>query len=268
MQEYNSIDQRLHLLCQILAKVTANFIPEKEYYSHTNLAFDPMGKRFLCRWIDTGTGKITLSLNLTTFSFQWVNEGLNVIKEVSIPGKTPIQLESEIETSLQQVGIKSTDLPLELKYEIEQYPFIHVPFKQFNEDALNSWMYYRTLANEACDGLLKFLNDDGAVRIWPHHFDSGIYIEIDGKIGLGFGLAMKDSMVNSPYFYLSGYPLKDQVEMANLPTLNLGKWYTGDWKGAVLPIGAIDKMNVHERSIGIHLFIQQAFGWYQSAYLS
>lgn len=45
MLEYINVDQHLHLLCQIQARVAANLIPGKEDYSHTNLAFDPIGKR-------------------------------------------------------------------------------------------------------------------------------------------------------------------------------------------------------------------------------
>ena len=120
MQEYINVDQRIHLLCQILAKVTANFVPEAADYSHTNLAFDPIGKRIHTRWINVEKGRIFLSLDLAEFSFHWINDGLAILETISISEKTLVQLEREIQSSLHKVGINSSELPVETKYEIEE----------------------------------------------------------------------------------------------------------------------------------------------------
>lgn len=262
MQEYINVDQRLHLLCQILAKVTANLIPEESDYSHTNLSFDPIGNRIITRWIKIENSKICLALNLNKYSFQWINDGFQVIKNIFISGKTLTQLENEIQSSLSIVGINSKELLINLKYEIEKYSFIDMPFEVLNKESLDLWIYYRSLANAACDELLRYINAKEEVRIWPHHFDTGIYKDITSNLGVGFGLAMKDNLVDSPYFYLSGYAQKGKPAMKNLPKLEYGFWETGDWKGAVLSLSQLNKLDRPKRKVVLKEFIKRTLSWY------
>lgn len=262
MQEYINVEQRLHFLCQILTKVTANLIPEEADYSHTNLSFDPIGNRILSRWIDIQNSKIYLALDLNDFSFKWINDGFQIIKSISIPGKTSAQVENEIQSSLQMVGINSGGLPIGLKYEIEKYPFTNTAFDVVNKESLDLWIYYRTLANEACDELLKFINTEEEVRIWPHHFDTGIYKEVTANLGIGFGLAMADKLVDSPYFYISGYAQKGESAMKNLPKLEYGFWETGNWKGAILSLSQLDKLDLVNRKRALRAFIKKTLTWY------
>lgn len=262
MQEYNSIDQRLHLLCQILAKVAANHVPDKEDYSHTNLGFDTLRKRIQTRWIKITGERIFLAIDLDDFSFVWVNETLETINSISIHGKTLTQLENEVLDSLHHIGIKSEGFSIDLKYNIAEYTFIHEPFGHLEEKALNSWISYRKLANEVCGELLGAVNTAEEIRIWPHHFDTGIYTEIDKKLGIGFALAMKDGLVDAPYFYMSGYGLKHEINMDNLPDLSSGTWKSGDWKGAVLSLSDLDKLAVDKRIEIVSYFITQTLDWY------
>jgi len=118
------------------------------------------------------------------------------------------------------------------------------------------WNEYRSLANVACDLLLGFLQDDGEVRIWPHHFDTGTYLEVTSEISLGFGLAMEDSMVGAPYFYFSGYGLNgNEIEYSKMTPPSVGKWViTEHWKGAVLPLSdltenAYDKIAIYIKEV-------------------
>ena len=83
----------------------------------------------------------------------------------------------------------------------------------------------------------------------------------------GFGLAMKDDLIDDPYFYLSGYLPAGELEMKNLPPLPFGHWESGAWKGAVLPIREFylsenDPLNI------IDGFIKLSFQWYQENFLS
>jgi len=110
MLEYDNIDQKLHLLCQILARVTANFLPEKEDYSHTNLVFDPIAGRISSRWMENAQGKIFLAIDIRNSRFQWINDSLNVTEEIIIKGKTLAELETEIASALMSVGFESNKL--------------------------------------------------------------------------------------------------------------------------------------------------------------
>ena len=104
------------------------------------------------------------------------------------------------------------------------------------------------MANNACQWLLEHLQLEAETRIWPHHFDTGIYFEANENIGLGFGLAMQDSMLGVPYYYFSAYGLKDnEIDFEAFTKLKYGSWInTDDWKGATLELS---KANL-ERILG------------------
>lgn len=262
MQEYINIDQHIHLLCQALAKINRNFVPEKEDFSHSTLSFDALGKRIVSRWIKTKKGTFVFALNLIDFSYNWLDASYQIIKEYTIAGKTSKQLEVEIISGFERIGMGKDGLTKKLKYKIPDYPFKNKSFHPFEKQALKNWMFYRNMANEAGFRFLKYLLTDDEIRIWPHHFDTGVYKEVEDKIGMGFGLAAQDSLVDSPYFYLSGYPLTGQLSFTNLPTLKFGRWDTGEWNGAVLPLSDIDHLSDIEKRIAVDEFIKSTLYWY------
>lgn len=262
MQEYTNVDQRIHLLCQVLAKINRNFVPEKEDFSHTTLSFDALGGRIVSRWIETKKGNFIMALNLREFSFIWLDESFQVIQKYAITGKTQSNIENEITSGLESLGLGNEGFTKKLKYKIPEYSFKNEAFQTLETQALNKWIYYRNMANEACARILKHLMKEDEIRIWPHHFDTGVYKEIDGKIGIGFGLATQDSLVNSPYLYLSGYLLEGELSFENLPPLKFGRWDTGDWKGAILPLIEIDALSDTDKRIAVNEFIKAALNWY------
>jgi len=106
---------------------------------------------------------------------------------------------------------------------------------------MDEWIYYRLLAQESCSNLLNFLQMQAEIRIWPHHFDTGIYVEPTPKIGIGYGLAMKDSMAGDAYFYFSPYGLKEnELNFKNVPKLTVGDWEISEnWRGAIIPLNQL-----------------------------
>jgi len=45
MQGYNNIDQRIHQLCQIIAKVNQSFVPHEPDDNHNNLYLDSIEQK-------------------------------------------------------------------------------------------------------------------------------------------------------------------------------------------------------------------------------
>jgi hypothetical protein len=261
MLEYIHINQRLHLLCQVLAGTAATFVTEKEDYSHTNLAFDPISGRLSSRWMEATNVQVYLALNIYKSSFQWIDQFLNVIGEIQIKDNTIEQLEAAVTDSFHQVGLASNKPMVDLKYEIEDYPFSNEPFKELNKAGVEIWTECRSMANHACQDILNYTNASAEIRIWPHHFDTGIYFTIQDQLGIGFGLAIKDNLAHAPYFYLSGYGLKDEVEMRKLPALPAGRWITGKWKGAILPFDELEQSGLQKSDV-VKSFFQVALAWY------
>lgn len=128
--------------------------------------------------------------------------------------------------------------------------------------ALNEWIFWRTLANQACAYLLDKLNRTAKIRIWPHHFDTGIYVEIDQDYGIGFGLAIKDDMVGAPYFYATLNTANQSVNYAEFDKLSDGIWLHNDWKGAVLSIKKLSFRNREHSMATTKTFIDEVMECY------
>lgn len=238
MKNYTKTDQKLHLLCQTIAKANRTFTPAKEDDSNTNLAFNIAKNRIEGRWIKALNGNIMLSLNLSSFEFEWINEQNVVLESFPSMGFTMEQIENEINKSLGDLGLHSDTFKGPMHYKIPEYAFQTDPIALISDKNIELWKRYRGFANLACDNLMNHLKSTGEIRIWPHHFDTGIYIEPSTQIGIGFGLAMEDSLVGAPYFYFSGYGLNDySIDYTNFQQLEIGKWIIQEnWKGAVLPL--------------------------------
>ena len=263
MKEYNKVDQRLHLLCQVIGKANRTFVPEKTDESHTNLYFDPWGNKILGRWIQTESGTVMLSLDLNTLQFEILNSSRKQILTVSSIGMTMEEIEMDFETLLPKAGFDPTGFSTPMPHEIPAYVFSKEPLKAIEAKALDQWKYFRNLANKSCYQFLGYAQAESEVRIWPEHFDTGIYFEYAGKIGIGFGLAMEDSMAGEPYFYMAGYPLKGSLVFENLPQSPTWKWELGEsWKGVILPVSVLEKTSHSETEKILSEYIIQNFDWY------
>jgi len=247
MENYNQTDQYIHQISQVLAKLGRSFVPEKDDDSHINLYWEPLHKRMLGRWISTSNGNVLPAIQLEHLTFQWLNPQMNVIDEVTFENTGLTELEVLIENTFDSHGIIKKNFRDPLHFNIPDYPFKNQPFKRFNRADLQEWSFYRSLANHILKDIEAFLNLNIEVRIWPHHFDSGIYIKWIENLGIGAGLAMKDSLAGIPYFYISGYTGEEQINYINVMPLTNGKWIKeGSWKGAILPITVLENSLAYE----------------------
>jgi len=126
------------------------------------------------------------------------------------------------------------------------------PFKA-DSGLLYEWVKYRTVSNLVISTFSGYFNTASAVRVWPHHFDTGstIPLEFDNKqeaaksIGLGFAVA--DTYVAEPYFYINNQQKDGLPDYSVLPELGgNGTWNKKDWVGAVLPLSAITSRSTGE----------------------
>lgn len=260
MEGYNKIDKQIHQLSQLIAKANKTFVPKKEDDSHTNLDFDAITHRIYGRWIKSSKGNIILALNLERFAFEWLDDNYYTLQSHAIEGKTSAQLEDDIANEFPAIGLEEKDFKAPLHFEIPVYDFKDAAYSTFDDAALATWEQYRSLANEISIALLALLGKTAEVRIWPHHFDTGIYVGATEKLGIGFGLAMEDSVAGSPYFYFSGYGLNgNTIDYSNVPTLTIGKFIVGEnWNGAVITLAEIKE----EKAAGLQVFLKEVSQWF------
>lgn len=265
MQEYNQTDKQIHWLSQVIAKANRTFVPEKEDDSHTNLGFDHIGGRLFGRWIDVPTGRVILTLNLNKQSFEWLDEKQNVLDEVLVQGKSLEQLEKDVSKYPETIKILKDEFFSPLHFEIPDYGIVSIGKNDLSDEGLQQWTFFRSMANNACRQMLDYLQKDEEIRIWPHHFDTGIYTMATTELGLGFGLAIEDVMVGQPYFYLSGYNQVTPLSYENPEQLTYGSWETqGQWKGAVLPLEELTAISAEQSERIVRRFIQEATDWFLS----
>lgn len=262
MQEYNNIDQQIHLLSQVIAKVNRTYVPSKKDDSHTNLYFDSVEKKIYGRWFSPVNSQLIFALNLVDFQFELINDKQTIVRAFSIYDKTIQELETEIEVVFSQLGFNTSGLTKILHYEITTYEFALSKMKPFDQKGLTEWTSYRSIANTVCNDLLGLAQVEGEIRIWPHHFDTGIYIEPNKQIGIGFGLAMKDTMVDAPYFYLSGYPKIGEINYKKAPNSDHWVWHTGEhWKGCTLSLTTLKGCSETERNNIIFNYLSTVYKW-------
>ena len=50
--------------------------------------------------------------------------------------------------------------------------------------------------------------------------------------------------------------------MKNLPKLEYGFWETGEWKGAILSLSLLEKLDPVKRKIVLREFVKKTMTWY------
>ena len=263
MKHYTKTDQHLHWICQIIAKANRTFVPKKEDDSHTNLYFDSLGNRIVGRWVNTINGDILFTLNLANQQIEIVDSSNQIIASVKTISCNIKDVEKNIEELLPTLGLNADGFSADLHFEIPNYEFAKEAIPAIDETALNEWKYIRKIANEACMLLLGHLQASEEIRIWPHHFDTGLYTVLPNNIGLGFGFAMEDEMAGAPYYYMSGYPISGSINYENLPSGKGWKWELGeDWKGAILPMNQLETQSELEQKRMLNDFLIATVNWF------
>ena len=91
-------------------------------------------------------------------------------------------------------------------------------------------------ASRFLDAFARSTPGSSEVRLWPHHFDQGLIVEIDAARSIGCGFTPGDHYYDEPYWYMSPYP---QPAPGARPVLAGGAhWHETDFVSAVLPWSA------------------------------
>lgn len=257
MKHYDNTDKHIHQLSQTLAKFNRTFVPKKEDDSHTNISFDFIGEKLWSHAAKLNGEFHFLTYNFHHQCFELTAQNYKIIKSFATIGKYFSVVESDIANYLNE-NFQTNDKTFTsaMHFEIPEYNFVNQKIKKLGDESISQWMHSRHQANVACQSLTTHLNKTASIRIWTHHFDTGIYVEFTKTLGIGFGLAMADSMVEEAYYYLSAYGLNgNRIEYEKVEKLAIGEWITGEnWNGAVLKLSdATDK--------NITTYLNQSINW-------
>ncbi len=244
-----------HLAAQFIALTGRYLIPKKPDGSNINMQYFPekemlLGNSHPDRW--------AIGVKLRNQTVQILDEKNNSKTEVSLEGKTFQQAFQEFKTALQNRGIDVSGLKTEQPYELPTGGLKEGNYFAIGSDgAVSENIRYRHNAELLINELAKQFKDVEPVRIWPHHFDTGTFATVArnekgaASKTIGFGLAIPDSMVPEPYFYLSFWS-ENPLDIGNNPVkLPAGEWMMPNWNGAVFSVSDIIQKQTAEEQYSL-----------------
>lgn len=233
MEKRNTAQQKLHHLAQFLAAFSNSYLPKAEDDSQSNLGWSPVEKALFSR----NANDVWLSLS---FKDVMLNAGKGyVVKALDVLGLDHDTIDAWIRTTIGDFGLDASALHYDLGFRLD------TPFDNFtdldpeDEAVIAELSNQRDTTQQALEAIREQYDTATDIRIWPHHFDTGMLIDLseanDMSKGAGLGYAIADSVSEVPYFYTYAWP-GDAIDYNNLPKLQHGEWVTGNWNGAILPV--------------------------------
>lgn len=227
---------QMHLASQYLAAAGISFLEQKADDSHTNLGFNTDSGCLETHLLSKNNDQLLLCYE--DFSLLWKsNDGTTVLKLDGVSHKEVLGW--LIETSRKFLNKEyHYQFHYELPYSINEDDV----FQLLNISDVRDLLQLRTLTQLSLEKIINTYDFDTEIRIWPHHFDSGIYAKVPNtEISVGLGLAIPDSVCDSYYFYTSGYNNVGQITPTNFKELTKGYWSSTGFKGGVLPAPNVSK---------------------------
>ena len=235
--------QQQHHAAQYIAMAGKHLIPRQSDDSNTNMEFEPD----ICMLVGNPlTNGIKVALHLDTLSLTILDQSDNEVKTLTLTGKTKNQGFTELQEALTSSGVDTGALKNVLHYEIPNHRLDNgATFSVSDINYLHETLLYRNNARLILQDVVEGIENAEPVKIWPHHFDTGSLVSYakdekgEHTKTIGLGLAIPDSMVEEPYYYLSFWVDNPKTEPDNFAPLNNGKWMMPEWNGAVLPLSDI-----------------------------
>lgn len=223
----------LHVASQYLAAAAKMYLPAKDDDSHTNMGWNPNQAAFFSR---TFANRDSLMFHTKRMTLEWKG---TMKESLVVDGHTHAEVIKWLEEVSRKNGVKK--YIFDLHYTLESGAIKDdFRFGETTAEALDSHAEYRTKCVKAGQSALTALGLEAEIRTWPHHFDTGGYIQIPNEdLGIGFGLSIPGSVVDEYYLYAAGYKDGKQISTVSLSPLAKGKWVSGEWKGGVLPVAGL-----------------------------
>jgi len=223
------IDEQIHLAAQYLAAAGISFLPKKSDDSHTNLGFIADSGEVETHSLSENNDKLILNYN--TFSLEWKSNSVKKVFELD--GATHKEvLQWVTETSKEQLNKGyNYDLHYDLPYSITDAD----TYSLSDANKLKELMHLRTLSQFIIEKIDEHYKLDTSIRIWPHHYDTGLYDAVPGSdISVGLGLAIPDSVCSEHYLYITGYKNGKAIDTSGFDKLSKGEWKSEGFTGAIL----------------------------------
>lgn len=234
----NDALQQQHQAAQFVALVGHHLVSQKADDSNTNMEFLSNKNLLLGNALSNGM-RIALDISNLKLSIRDKNDEVKSV--IDLDGKTKDFVFNELKNELTELGVSTIKFKNKLHYEIPSHPIDSGSiFSIKDQQTFEEITRQRHNANIVLSELAMEYEQAEAVRIWPHHFDTGTFIPVSknhkGKLSqsIGLGWAMPDSMVSEPYYYLSFWSETVLKGIEKIDSLKIGNWLMPNWNGAIL----------------------------------
>ena len=267
ISKINKAQLTLHHAVQFIAAAGKYLLEEKDDDSHTNMSWDSKTKTF---YSDSINNRARVGLHVPTLSLKVTGPTGIELASLSLSGKTKQEGLLWLRQALQLKQIDSSDLEIEMHYEIPEHPTDKAkPFPELDSTILEELANHRTIADQVCSEIFSKQAKATPARTWPHHFDHGVYVPFrfddNGEANQSFsvGYAVADSVINEPYFYITQWKKDEEIDYSNVPELEYGNWLPEKLNGAGLSLSEILKMDDQEK--GIKAFLDKTISFSKDA---
>lgn len=247
-------DIALHRGAQYIALTAIAFVSPESDDSHTNIGWNAERKRLEGRWFPSIGNEYRLTLSPSTYELIWEDRNRTTIDRFQLSGTDEKEVREWWETTAATIGGKSL-ADIELHYELPKTDSYSNPvLPSPTAEMINVWVRWRSLGQKAISVIGALMESDVKPRVWPHHFDTGIFGQFNHSASLGCGIAPADSMMNEPYIYLYGWKA-DTYMPAPDSKLKYGKWIPqkkeGDWSGFVLSYSETMELEISDVKLAL-----------------
>ena len=132
--------QQQHHAAQFIALFGRHLVPRKADDSNTNMHFIPDGEMLIGNKFSINKH---LALRLTNFTLLIFDEANNSINEISLIGKTKLQIFKELKQTLSDLNVDVSNFTNQLHYEIPSHELDNgKAFSKINEKYLQEFKSY------------------------------------------------------------------------------------------------------------------------------
>ena len=251
-----------HHAVQFIARAGKHLIPEKADDSHTNMEWKTPVSSFVGNHLPHF---LMVGLRIPDLRLIIYNENYYILHSLEIPGLTGREIFKWLNEALQANKVEAQNLKYDLHYEIPEHEkYDDKPFPEPRTEIAEATAALRSNANEILADWAEKEPSAAAVKIWPHHFDTGTFYPFYDDKGnmiksIGLGLAIADELVDEPYFYVNHWTMEEIKDYPKLETPGDGKWIIDGWKGSVLPYSTVSSYeSAEEQEKAVRKFFEDS----------
>lgn len=255
----------LYFAGQFITMAANQFIEKKADDSHTNASWNSEKNWLIGNEINSPYGKIHIALDYPLLALLICDTQLKPIVEIELVGKTQLEAFNWLNNQFWKLGLEVEYFEMQVHYELPDHPITHgAAFEMNIAKHFLELANYRSNGHYALNKSSDAFKDKSELKVWPHHFDEGVLLNISfsnklPSAQISMGLAIPDKYYTQPYFYVNPWKLTG-FDSSNPSSLkSKGKWHTDEWFGQVLTADSFSSIVLHnEQEDIVNEFFKEA----------